>query len=123
MGNLPNPEIDNPDNIANSQELAALALSFTNPELVNNPSVWAGTLIIGNRYTSLRLEHTTWLGGQIILAGGELELSHSSVLCGKYSANALCGEPVEPTKVVPVSSKKSKKGKKGKAGKKGKGRK
>lgn len=94
--NLPNPEIDNPDNVTNVNELAAIALSFTDSTSVSNPLVWAGTLVVGNRYTSLRLDNTTWLGGQIILAGGKLELSHTSVLCGKYSANLPCtsAEPI-----------------------------
>jgi len=94
--NLPNPKINNPDNVPNANELAAIALSFTDSTSVSNPLVWAGTLVVGNRYTSLRLDSTTWLGGQIILAGGKLELSHTSVLCGKYSANLPCtsAEPI-----------------------------
>ena len=89
--NIPNPEIIyNPDNITNAKEVTALAFSFTDSEAVTDPIIWAGTLILGNKHTSLRVKNSTWVGGQIILAGGELELIESSVLCGKYAANRPC---------------------------------
>ena len=97
--NIPDPDIENLDNLANPSQLAALSLWFTDaksvagPTFWSSPSMWTGTLLIGNRHTSIRLEDATWRGGQIILAGGKLEMVQSTVLCGRYAANVPCPAP------------------------------
>ena len=91
--NMPNPEISNPDDVLNPKEAAALSLSFMNTKHIKGSALWTGTLVIGNKHTSISLEETTWVGGQLILAGGKLDLTKSTVLCGRYAANAYCPHP------------------------------
>jgi hypothetical protein len=88
--NIPNPEISNPDDVPNPKEVAALLLLFIDTKHIKGSAVWTGTLVIGNKHTSLSLRETTWLGGQIILAGGKLEMIQSTVLCGRFAANVCC---------------------------------
>lgn len=88
--NIPNPKISNPDNVPNPKEVAALSLSFIDTKHIKGSAVWTGTLVIGNKHTSLSLRETTWLGGQIALAGGKLEMIQSTVLCGRFAANVCC---------------------------------
>ena len=103
--NIPNPKIINTDNVTEAQEVAALDISFTDSEAIAGQMIWKGTFIVGNKYTSLRLKNSIWLGGQIILAGGRLELIDSSVLCGKYAANRPC-LPLEDTSSITMANNK-----------------